>query len=206
MKKHLIKSLIVLLVGVGGTISAQNIELIPMGGYTFRNRIPITGGELQFSDGATFGAALRFELRNDNYIELFYSWQETFITANSIYFTENYASQGAFNYILIGSTQKVPLQDAIEAYGGLKLGAGWLTAEETPNNEVRFSVGATAGLDFWLSESIGLQVGMHLLFPISGVGASFGWSSNGGTGVGITGWSPIVQFGFDGGLVIRLGN
>lgn len=194
------------MVFAGGILSAQTIELIPMGGYTFRNRVPITGGELQFSDGATFGGALRFEVRNDNYVELFYSYQETFITAQSIYFTEPYNSAGAFNYIMIGSTQKVPLQDAIEAYGGLKLGAGWLTAEQSTADEVRFSVGATAGLDFFLSETIGIQIGMHLLFPISGVGATFGWSSGGGTGVGVTGWSPIVQFGFDGGLVFRLGN
>lgn len=205
MKTRIYKSLVILFMIAGGSVFAQTIEIIPSGGYTFRNRFPITGGELEFSDGATFGGALRFEVNNNNYVELFYSWQETFITASSIYLTESYRSKGAFNYILIGTTQKVPLQDAIEAYGGVKLGAGWLTAEQSSSDEVRFSVGATAGLDFYISENIGIQVGMHLLFPITNVGASFGWSSSGGTGVGVSAWSPIVQFGFDGGLVFRLG-
>lgn len=205
MRTTIYKSLAILFLIAGGSLFAQTIEIIPMGGYTFRNRTPITGGELEFRDGPTFSGALRFEVRNNNYVELFYSWQETFITANSIYLTDPYRSAGSFNYILIGSTQKVPLQDAIEAYGGFKLGAGWLTAEQSSSDEVRFSVGGTAGLNFFVSESIGIQVGMHLLFPITDVGASFGWSSGGGAGVGVTGWSPIVQFGFDGGLVFRLG-
>ncbi len=206
MKKYSSRLLVLLLVLSGGILSAQNIELIPSVGYSFRNRIPITGGEVEFKDGMTYGGALRFHIQQNNYVELFYSYQETFITGTSIYFTEPYQSEGSFNYILIGSTQKVPLQDAIEAYGGVKLGAGWLSAEQSSSDEVRFSVGATAGLDFFLSDAIGIQVGMHLLFPITNVGASFGWSSAGGTGVGVTGWSPIVQFGFDGGLVFRLGN
>lgn len=204
MKKN-IYWLTMALMLVAGFVSAQKVELVPTVGYTFRNRFSITGGEVEFKDGMTYGGALRFEIQRNNYVELFYSYQETFITANSIYLTEPFRSEGGFNYIMIGSTQKVPLQDAIEAYGGLKLGAGWLTAEKSANDEVRFSVGATAGLDFFVTEKVGIQLGMHLLFPISGVGASFGWSSGGGAGVGVSTWSPIVQFGFDGGLVIRLG-
>lgn len=207
MKTLISKTFVVLLILSGGVLAAQSIELIPSAGYTFRNRLNITGGQVEFKDGVTYGAALRFEVRKNNYVELYYSYQETFITASSIYFpNESFRSPGSFNYIMIGSIQKAPLQDAIEAYGGLKLGAGWLTAEKSQSDEVRFSVGATAGLDFYLSETVGIQIGMHLLFPITNVGASYGWSSSGGTAVGVSAWSPIVQFGFDGGLVFRLGN
>ena len=122
MKQVKYKLILIALILSGGFMSAQNIELIPSAGYTFRNRIPITGGEVEFKDGATYGAALRFHVRQDNYVEIFYSYQETFITGSSIYFTEPYRSEGSFNYILIGSTQKVPLQDMIEAYGGRKTG------------------------------------------------------------------------------------
>lgn len=208
MKTFKSKVLVVLLILTGGILSAQSIELIPFAGYTFRNRVYITGGEVEMSDGVTYGATIRFNIQQYNYVELFYSYQETVITASSIYFTpsQTYRSPGSWNYILIGSTQKAPINDAIEGYGGLKLGAGWLSAEESSSDEVRFSVGATAGLDFFITESIGIQVGMHLLFPITGVGAGFGWSSGGGTSVGVTGWSPVVQFGFDGGLVFRIGS
>lgn len=206
IKKYLSLALLITLSVGADLLQAQNIELVPTAGYTFRNRAPIQGGEVEMQDGVTYGVNLRFEVRNNNYLEIFYSWQETFVTASSIYFNETFRSPGSFNYILVGTTQKVPFQDAIEGYGGFKIGAGWLTLDNSATESVKFSMGGTAGLNFFLSETIGLQIGMHLLFPVTNVGASFGWSSSGGTGVGVSTWSPIFQFGFNGGLVLRLGN
>lgn len=206
IKKYLNFSLLVAAMFGSGLLQAQNIELIPTAGYTFRNQIPIQGGEVEMNDGATYTANLRFEIRNNNYLELTYSWQETFVTARSIYFDETFRSPGSFNYLLIGSTQKLPINQALEGYGGLKLGAGWVDLDNAINESVKFAMGADAGLNFFLSDAIGLQLGLQLLFPVTNVGANLGWSSSGGTEVGVSAWSPIVQFGFNGGLVLRLGN
>jgi|SRR5690606_15618819 len=202
------KLILVTLLLSGSFISAQNVEIAPFAGYTFQNKFNISGGQARLEDGFTYGATAAFAFGKNNSIELMYSRQETRIVASSIYFDESFIRNAAMNYIMIGGNKVFPsVTDDLQYYGGMKIGMAILGS---PANDfstlTKFAAGVNLGFKYFFSDAIGLRGGMNLIFPITDVGAGVGWSSGGGTSVGVTAWSPIVQFAFTGGIAIRMGN
>lgn len=206
--KKITNLLIVAFLLAGSVISAQNIELTPFVGYTFQNKFAISGGDAKLEDGLTYGATAAFAIGNNNTIELLYSRQETRVVANSIFFDENFVKNAAMNYIMIGGNKVLPsVTDDLQFTGGMKIGMAILGSPEDDFNTVtKFAAGLNLGFKYFFSDAIGLRGGMNLNFPITDIGAGIGWSSGGGTSVGVTGWSPIVQFAFTGGIAVRLGS
>lgn len=189
-------------------IKAQNIEITPFVGYTFQNKFAISGGEARLEDGLTYGATAAFAVGNDNTIELLYSRQETRVVANSIFFDEPFVRNAAMNYIMVGGNKVLPsITDDLQFTGGMKIGMAIVDSPENDFNTItKFAAGLNVGFKYFFSDAIGLRGGMNLNFPITDIGAGIGWSSSGGTSVGVSGWSPIVQFAFTGGLAVRLGS
>ena len=203
--KHII---IACLLVAGFSMTAQKAILSPFIGYTFQNKLYISGGDAKLRDGTTYGATLAFPIGNSNAIELLYSRQESVLEANSIYLDEPFREDVAMNYIMIGGKRIFPSVDEdLQGYAGMKVGAAFISSTNDNYSTItRFAAGVNAGFTYYLNDVLGIHGGANLNFPITSIGAGLGWSSSGGTSVGLTGWSPIVQFTFIGGLSLRLGS
>ncbi|WP_417588331.1 hypothetical protein [Owenweeksia hongkongensis] len=194
----------------GVTMNAQKIELTPFAGYTFQNKFNISGGKAILRDGATYGITAAFPVGQNNAVELMYSRQETRLEASSYLFQdqEDFIRDVSVNYLMIGGNKILPsVTDDLQFTGGMKIG---MAIFDSPSNDfntiTKFAAGLNLGFKYFFSDAIGLRGGMNLNFPITDIGAGIGWSSNGGASVGVSGWSPIVQFAFTGGIAVRLGN
>jgi len=60
-------------------------------------------------------------------------------------------------------------------------------------------------MKFFINDQMGIKLSGNMLFPIMDVGASL-WFGTGGGGVGVSTWSPILQFNFNGGIFFRISN
>jgi hypothetical protein len=74
----------------------------------------------------------------------------------------------------------------------------------TRDNITKFAAGISGGFKYALNNNIGLRLQANLNFPIIDAGASLWWSPGSGVDVGVSSYTPIMQFGFTGGLVFML--
>ena len=106
---------------------------------------------------------------------------------------------------MIGSNRIVPISESFEVFGGLKIGGVTYASKGNGfNNVTKFAVGISAGMSYFFNPRVGLRVQANLNFPIIDVGANLWWSSGSGVNTGVSAYSPILQFGFLGGLVFKL--
>lgn len=198
-----VRSLILLLALASSLgAQAQTLRINGFAGYTFRERFDISGsfnarGVVQ--DAAHFGGGLEFMPTEDYGIEVFYQIQPT---AGSIE-----AFPVAFgpydinvNYIMLGGLRYQPFGDRVSGYGGLCVGAAFLTGDADAS---RLALGGRLGLLISGASGVGIKLGAQLFSPIQGVGAGLTFGT-GGSGVSVSTYSSIVQFGFTGGLCFTL--
>jgi hypothetical protein len=203
MKKLLLS---VLLISTFGLMAqAQSFEITPITGYTFPAGFNVGGGRAQLEDGQNWGGNLGFSPNSFVEVELSYSYMATRAWTNRIPGAANVDTRVQIHYAMIGANRLFPVSEKATFFAGGKMGTGTLAF---PNgdyrSQTRFSVGFQGGVKYYASERIGIRAQANLMFPIISSGASLWWSPGGGTAVGVTGWSPIVQFGFTGGLIFRL--
>tara|TARA_B100000780_G_C21110113_1_gene448531 strand:- start:28 stop:648 length:621 start_codon:yes stop_codon:yes gene_type:complete len=200
---------IILLISIATLgFSQGQVEISAFSGYTFKSEFNISGGDCKVRDGYTGGMSLGFYV-DDNYsIDIMYTRQRSQLRAQSIFLDEVYRDNISINYILIGGNRLfTSIDDDFQPYGGIKIGAVIIDYTDPSQNQiVKFAANANLGVKYYLSDVLGLKAGMNLSFPITDAGASLGWSSGGGTSVGVSTWSPIAQFAFLGGITVRLGN
>jgi hypothetical protein len=184
---------------------AQGVEITPFTGYTFQAGFNISGGRAFLRDGQTWGGMMGFSLNEATEVELGYSYQGTSAVARSNSLQENVDIPAQVHYATIGVNRLFPTSEKMTFFAGAKMGTGTLAFPDGEyRNITRFSAGFQGGMKFYASDRVGLRVQANLMMPIVGVGTSLWWSPGAGTSVGLTGWSPIAQFGFTGGLVFRL--
>jgi hypothetical protein len=134
-----------------------------------------------------------------------YSFQGGNSTASSTQLNETINTETGVHYATIGYNRLFPTSEKVQIFTGLKVGSGTLDARNNDFNSItRFTAGIQAGVKYFISEKVGIRVQTNLMMPITNVGASLWWSSGGGPQVGVSSFSSIVQFGFTGGLVIRI--
>jgi hypothetical protein len=71
------------------------------------------------------------------------------------------------------------------------------------NNATKFSWNIRAGSNFWVADNIAIRIQASLFSAVQSVGGGL-FFGTGGAGAGISTYSTMYQFGFDGGLVFRL--
>ncbi|GHB52555.1 outer membrane beta-barrel protein [Mongoliitalea lutea] len=205
MKKHLL--LLGILFFLLLESKAQNLEITPFTGYTFNHSLPIVGGRATLGGGQAWGGMLGFQLNDFTEVEVLYSWQGGTSTARSTAIQSNVNTRTNANYIMIGGNRLFPVSSQMAFFSGLKAGAGILAFPDGDFRDIsRFAVGLNGGMKYFVSDNIGIRLQANLMMPISNVGANLWWSPGGGTQVGVSGWSSVVQFGFTGGLIFRLAN
>lgn len=189
----------------GNHLNAQSIQLTPYSGYTFSSSTNIDGGKAKISGGHTFGGIVTFSISDYYDVEILYSRHINEVSARSTFFTEDFRSEAAYNYILGGVNRvyKVP-GTGLKFHGGTKIGAAILTSlQDEFSNRTNFAVGLEVGMTYLLSDFIGLRLGANVKAPITGTGVNLWWGSGSGPQVGLSSWAPIVQFNLLGGLVLN---
>ncbi len=203
MKKHFLITF--LLLSGFLAVNSQSIDVFAFSGYTFADKFPISGGSAKIHGGHTFGGSVSYNLSEYYAFEILYSRQESRATAYSSYLNIDTDEPISVNYILAGGNRLAPISDQASFYGGVKLGAVVYAAKlNTRDNITKFAAGLSGGFKYALNNNIGLRLQANLNFPIIDAGASLWWSPGSGVDVGVSSYTPIMQFGFTGGLVFML--
>lgn len=196
----------VLLVCLGAGVNAQGLRMNFFSGYTYQDRFPIGGtysginySEARIADGQHFGGSVEIEVRSNHAIELLYQQQRT-----EGFLGTNRAEFGPYDvtvhYMMLGGLSTVPFNDAVGGYGGLNIGCGWMTGD---NQATKFAWGLKAGLQFNLTDVVGIRAGAQLLSPVQSFGGGF-YFGTGGASAGVSTYSTIYQFAWTGGLTLNL--
>jgi len=199
-------------------VTAQELRLNTYAGYVFKDRFDSYYSSSSYfegtvQDGFRWGAGLEFHIPNKAAIELQYLRQDTEAPTT-------YADGGIFggdiqftvfdlgiNYILLNGTRYFPTGGAFEPFAGLGGGLGIFNVSnpETSrsDNSTKFTWQLRAGSNIWVNERIALRVQASLVSVVQGVGGGL-YFGTGGAGAGLSSYSSMYQFGFDGGIVVRL--
>lgn len=200
-KRRLSVFLIIAAIFMSIQISAQNAELFGFSGFTFADKFPISGGAGKIYNGHTYGGSLGYNLWGLYLIELSYTRQNTTVDAYSLYLPIDVYEKASVNYIFAGGNRIIPLDEKFSLLTGFKAGAFILGfSNNNFENVTRFAVGVNAGFRYLLTPNVGLRAQGQLYFPITDVGANLWWSSGSGVDVGVSSYTPLLQFGFTGGL------
>ena len=187
-------------------LSAQNVRLNFFSGYTYQDKFQVGGtyygytyNEARIADGQHIGGSIEFDVRKNKAVELLYQQQKT-----EGYFGGGLGELGPYDvtlhYIMLGGLGRLPFSDAVSGYGGINVGCGWSTGD---NNSTKFAWGGKLGLQFNLSDVVGIKAGAQLMSPVQGFGGGF-YFGTGGASAGVSTYSSIYQFGWTGGLCLTL--
>jgi hypothetical protein len=138
-------------------------------------------------------------------IEVSYNYMATRATASSPLLNDRVDVRTQVHYAMIGANRLFPTSDAMTFFAGMKMGTGTLAFPDGEyRNITKFSLGLQGGMKYFATERIGIRLQANLMMPVLAAGGSLWWSPGGGTAVGVSTFSPIVQFGFTGGIIFRL--
>ena len=187
------------------SVMAQQLELFVHSGYTFGDKFPLSGGRGKIYDGHTYGGLFSVEISDFYAIELAYSRQDSRVLAISDYLGLDVDEKVSVNYILAGGNRLMKVNEKVTLFSGLKLGAVIIASKKDAfDNVTKFAVGLNAGAKYFMTEKLGLRVQANLNFPVTDVGGSLWWSPGSGLDAGVSSYTPVLQFGFTGGLVFKI--
>lgn len=196
--------IIFLLVANCSVSIAQSVEITPFGGYV----VPVTwngyDGSIYFNGNAQYGGILSIATSRVVDFEFMYNRIDTKAAATvyGYYYNEFSVSQ---NYYMVGATKNFRVNDKISPYLGFKLGGVYMAPKDVDYYSYWFfAMGLDGGVKVYFNKVVGLRLQAQLLMPVQGGGFSFYYGSGGGgTSAYVT--STMVDFGFTGGLIFRLG-
>jgi hypothetical protein len=191
---------------------AQTVEITPFGGYVFPSTLNADNGEVQFLGNAQYGGMLSIGVSRVVDVDLIYNRIDTkadiyaYGNYNYLYDTEIPLS---INYMHIGFTKNFRVKPIVSPFVSFNLGACLFDPKETDNGTYQsawfFSMGLDAGAKLYFTKRIGLRLQAQMLYPVQGAGMTM-FVGTGGSGGGVSFYSTMIQFGFTGGLIFRLGN
>lgn len=183
-------------------VNAQNFEIHVHSGYSFADKFPISGGSGKMEAGHTYGGSLGYQLGEYYMIEASYIRQDADVKAYSNYLAIEVDEPVSVSYIFAGGNRLIPLDEKFNLFSGGRIGAFLLNFKNsTYENTTRFAVGVNAGFKYYITPQLGIRAQANLNFPITDVGANLWWSPGSGVDVGVESYTPLLQFGFTGGLV-----
>jgi opacity protein-like surface antigen len=210
--------LLILLMFLGGLGFAQGLRINTYAGYVFPDSFDnyysansFATGQIQ--DGFRWGVGLEYAIPGNRAIELQYKRQDTNVPTT--YRDPGIGGGGlntanfnlGINWIMLNFTNYIPLNETVEPFVGGGIGMGIFEAENpnngNRNNVTRFSWNIRGGSNFWVAENVAVRIQASLFSAVQSVGGGL-YFGTGGAGAGVTTYSTMFQFGFDGGLVFRL--
>lgn len=205
-----------------GIAFGQEMRLNTYAGYVFDDQVDSYYSSSSYyygtvKGGFQWGAGLEYLLpQGTKAIELLYLRQDT--NAPTTYQDggilggqiQNANFDLGINWIMVNGINYFPVNnEKVEPYFGA--GIGMLIANlENPKtgnsqNATKFAWNLKAGSNFWPTEKVGIKLQAGLISAVQGVGGGF-YFGTGGVGTGISTYSTMFQFGFEGGLVFRFPN
>lgn len=205
MKKRLL--ILAIAVSLPFIINAQKVELTPYGGYVFGGTMNGDYGEVHFNDAAQWGVMLSIAVNKAFDFDLMYNRQ---VTDAEIYYFDPYYSISydgsvplSINYMHVGFTKNFRVNPKVSPFLGFNLGTALFSPEEY-SDAWYFSMGFNAGAKIYFGKTIGMKIQAQGLMPIQGAGGAV-YMGSGGVSGGLGLYSTLFQFGFTGGLILRLG-
>lgn len=211
-------TLVFVLALIAGAAFSQEVRVNTYAGYVFDDKVDSYYSSSSYYEGKILGGfrwgvgleyllpntTKAFELqylRQDTTVPLVY--QDGGILGGQIQDTEFDLSA---NWILLNGTNYFPVSEVAEPFFGF--GIGMVISDVTnPDNgnsdgATKFAWALRGGSNLWFSEKVGLRVQASLMSAVQGAGGGV-YFGTGGAGAGVSTYSTIYQFGFDGGLVFR---
>lgn len=197
---------------VCGTSYAQEFRVNGYTGYTFDDAIDSYYSNTDYFNGTikgTFrwGGGLEYILRDRYGVELLYLRQDT--KAPVRYYDRGEKQTNldlAANWIMLGGTNYMKVNDIVEPYGGIQAGAVVYNIKNPAQNGsytgTKFAWGLKLGTNLFFSRTVGIKLQADLLSAVQAVGGGL-YFGTGGAGTAVSTYSTILQFNLGGGLVFR---
>ena len=202
-----------LMLGILGiSFSQSSIEFIPMGGYTFPEKLNFDQSYGRIGDAFNVGGSFQFNFNRHFGLELMYNRVDAtakmYDYGNPVNRPPFYQTQTGINYIMLGpvSTAQVPGSPVHLFFGALLGAAIYTPGPDDLSSNVGFAWGLQTGANIYFTRRLGLRISGRLLSgaaPNHGSGYYFG--SFGESHGGFFSNPSIYQLGFNAGLVIGLG-
>jgi len=214
MKTKLFTFLILFtILGLSNTVVfAQRVELTATGGYqywgSYKYYNSLTGGngKLALGDGPCYGGILGFEIQESTFVELVYNHQDSRLINKPNYGPDTNLGSIGVNYFQLNGTRGVLLNDKVEPFATLGLGAALFDPKDKQYHSLwKFSANFGVGVKYFISDKVGLRLGVGFWAPIQGVGIGVGIGT-GGAYAGASTYTTIIQMNMEGGLIFRLKN
>ncbi len=202
---------------IAGTAFSQEVRVNTYAGYVFDDKVDSYYSnnsyyEGKIKGGLRWGAGLEYQLPNTTKaFELQYLRQDT--NAPITYLDSGFGNDIQFtdfelttNWIMLNGTNYFPISEVAEPFIGF--GVGMVIADVTNpasgRNEgaTKFAWALRGGTNLWFSEKVGIRLQASLMSAVQGAGGGL-YFGTGGAGAGVSTYSTIYQFGFDGGVVFR---
>ncbi|QCK15307.1 outer membrane beta-barrel protein [Mangrovivirga cuniculi] len=198
--------------------SFGQLRLNSYGGYVFKDKVDSYYSSNSYFDGTIqdgfrWGLGVEYHIADRGAIELQYQRQDT--NAPTFYRDNSFGSEVQFsdfslaiNWIMLNGTRYFPVNDLVEPFVGAGLGLGVFNIENPDNGRngsaTKFSWQIRGGANFWTTPKMALRIQASLISATEGFGGGL-YFGTGGVGGGVSTYSTMYQFAFDGGLVFRLG-
>lgn len=187
----------------------EYIDIVPTFGYHFGGTARFYEGDFKIEDDITYGVI--FSVPIEWGVKGEFSWSRSDSRGRFIPVRPGYDPdelEMASNYFLLGAQRELG-EGPAKAFGGIHLGMAWFDSKDSRYYDVfRFGVSVGGGVEYMITDRIGLRAQGRFLIPVSfsGGGIYCGIGTGGSNcGVGLNGWSTILQGDLSGGLIIRLG-
>ncbi|MCX6287579.1 MAG: hypothetical protein NTY96_10735 [Bacteroidetes bacterium] len=183
----------------------KTVEITPFGGYVFAARMSGSGGYVRFADNAQYGGSISIGVSRVMDVDIIYNRTDTKAQMNFY----NYPYEEvplSINYMNLGFTKNFRINPTVSPYVGFNMGACLMAPKSGQYYDYWFfDVGLNGGAKIYFGKHFGLKLQAQAFVPIQAAGLSF-MVGTGGTGGGLTVSSTMVQFGFTGGLIFKLGH
>jgi hypothetical protein len=187
--------------------NAQSVEVTPFGGYVFGATLNSDMGDVQFKGSGQYGGMISIAANRVIDVDLLYNRMDTKADANLYY--NGYGAYEkevpiSINYMHVGFTKNFRINPKVSPFVGLNFGACLFYPKEDYPETWFFSMGMNGGAKIYFSERIGIKLQAQMMIPYQGGGYTM-YFGTGGYGSGVSFYTTMVQFGFTGGLIFRLG-
>lgn len=217
MMKKLLFSL-ALVICYNLTSQAQELRLNTYAGYVFQDKVDSYYSSSSYFEGTIeeslrWGLGIEYKIDANKAFELQYLRQDT--NAPITYQDGGYLGgalqntnfDAAMNWIMLNGTNYIQINETVEPFIGGGIGMGIYNVENPDNGNsdggTKFAWAIRGGSNFWVSENVAIRIQANLMSAVQSVGGGI-YFGTGGTGAGLSTYSTMYQFGFDGGLVIRI--
>ncbi|MHA7129336.1 outer membrane beta-barrel protein [Algoriphagus namhaensis] len=200
------------------TAFSQEIRLNTYAGYVFKDRVDSYFSNSSYYDGTIedgfrWGVGLEYHIPQRGALELQYLRQSTI--APTVY-----QDGGIFggeiqrttfdldiNWIFVNGTRYFPINEIVEPFAGAGIGMGIFSLANPDSGRessaTKFAWNIKGGSNFWLAENIAFRAQASLVSAVQSIGGGF-YFGTGGSSAGLSTYSSMYQFSFEGGLVFRI--